>query len=282
MFSQFYSPLPHLKDYIKYYIIFDTALDDFNQSIQCSIPYYCPILIFTVSDNAPTFVLEGNTIANVTAHIGGQTFSPIYMDKPGNYRIIVVFFRPNGAYHLFGVPQKEYLSQFVTLQDLLGKKINCISQRIYENRISNNRIVKVLNTYFLGFLKDRHVTKTYIDLAITLIAQQNGKTRIEDLCIQLNVNPRTLRRDFSNQVGASPKEFSRILRLNRLHKYLMYYSHISIHDLVYKLGYFDQAHLINDFKKYAHYTPGSLENNLIIKNFLKADTYFENFPLTDN
>lgn len=282
MFSRFYSPLPQLKDYIKYYIIFDTALDDFNQSIQCSIPYNCPVLVFTVSDSAPTFVLDGHSITNVTAHIGGQTFSPVYMDKPGNYRIIVVFFRPNGAYHLFAVPQKEYLGQFVTLQFLLGKKTSNIFQRIYESRISNNLIVKVLNTFFLDFIKDSHLSKTYIDQAIELITRQNGKMRIEDLCIQLNVNPRTLRRDFSDQVGVSPKEFSRILRLNRLHKYLMYYNHISIHDLVYQLGYFDQAHLINDFKKYANYTPGFLKNNLIIKNFLKADTYYENFPLTAN
>ena len=48
-------------------------------------------------------------------------------------------------------------------------------------------IVKVLNTFFLDFIKDSHLSKTYIDQAIELITRQNGKMRIEDLCIQLNV-----------------------------------------------------------------------------------------------
>jgi AraC-like DNA-binding protein len=276
--SRFYNPLPVLKDFVKYYIIFDTYIDDFNQLTQCSIPYNCPVLIFTVSDDTPTFIVEGHSISNISGHIGGQTYSPIYMHKPGNFRIIVVLFQANGAYHLFRIPQNEYLDQFVTLQNLLGKKSNDIQQRIYDNRNNNHEIIRELNIFLLRFLKNNEIRKTYLDDVISQIIEKNGNIKVEELCTDLNINPRTLRRYFKEQVGVTPKEFGWFFRLNVLHKYLMYYPNISIHDLVYQLGYFDQSHLINDFKKYAHYSPGLLSNNIILSHFMKADSYYEKFP----
>jgi AraC-like DNA-binding protein len=270
--------LPILKDFVKYYMIFDTFIDDFNQLTQCSIPYNCPVLIFTVSDNAPTFVVEGHSISNVSGHIGGQTYSPVYLDKPGNFRIIVVLFQASGAYHLFRIPQSEYLSRFVTLQDLLGKKTNGIRQKIYENKNNNHSIVRELNLFLLSFLKNNDIRKTYLDYVISQIIKKDGNKKVEELCDELNINPRTLRRNFKQQVGMSPKEFTWIIRLNKLHKYLMYYKDISIQDLVYQLGYYDQSHLINDFKKYAHYAPGLLSNNIILSHFMRADSYYEKFP----
>ena len=278
MNSRFYNPLPVLKDFVKYYIIFDTYIDDFNQLTQCSIPYNCPVLIFTVSDDTPTFIVEGHSISNISGHIGGQTYSPIYMHKPGNFRIIVVLFQANGAYHLFRIPQNEYLDQFVTLQNLLGKKSNDIQQRIYDNRNNNHEIIRELNIFLLRFLKNNEIRKTYLDDVISQIIEKNGNIKVEELCTDLNINPRTLRRYFKEQVGVTPKEFGWFFRLNVLHKYLMYYPNISIHDLVYQLGYFDQSHLINDFKKYAHYSPGLLSNNIILSHFMKADSYYEKFP----
>lgn len=278
MNSRFYNPLPVLKDFVKYYIIFDTYIDDFNQLTQCSIPYNCPVLIFTVSDDTPTFIVEGHSISNISGHIGGQTYSPIYMHKPGNFRIIVVLFQANGAYHLFRIPQNEYLDQFVTLQNLLGKKSNDIQQRIYDNRNNNHEIIRELNIFLLRFLKNNEIRKTYLDDVISQIIEKNGNIKVEELCTDLNINPRTLRRYFKEQVGVTPKQFGWFFRLNVLHKYLMYYPNISIHDLVYQLGYFDQSHLINDFKKYAHYSPGLLSNNIILSHFMKADSYYEKFP----
>ena len=279
MYSRFYSPLPILKYFVKYYFIFVTYIDDFNQLTQCSIPYNCPVLIFTVSDDAPTFVVEGHSISNVSGHIGGQTYSPVYMGKPGNFRIIVVLFQANGAYHLFRTPQNEFLGQFVRVKDLLGKKADDIQERIYESRNNNHEIIRELNIFLLRFLKNNEIKKTYLDHVISQIIKKNGNVKVEELCTDLNINARTLRRYFKQQVGLSPKEFTWLFRLSQLYKILMYNENISIHDVVYQLGYYDQSHLINDFRKYAHYAPGLLSNkkNIILDHFIKADSYYEKY-----
>ena len=142
MYSRYYSPLPVLKDFVKYYIIFDTFIEDFNQYAQCTIPNYCPFLILSISDNTPTFIFESRRVPDISEHIGGQIFSPVYIDKPGNFRIIVVLFQANGAYHLFRNPQKDYLNRIITMQDLLGRKAGKIREKISSKRTSNNEIVR--------------------------------------------------------------------------------------------------------------------------------------------
>ena len=279
MYSRCYSPLPVLKDLVKYYIILDTVIEDFDQFAQCTIPNYCPFLILSISDNTPTFVFEDRRVPDVSEHIGGQISSPVYIDKPGNFRIVVVLFQANGAYHLFRNPQIDYLDRIITLQDLLGSKAGNIREKISNNKTSNKEIVRELNLFLLGFLKNNDIRKSYIDYVLSQIMEKNGSFKIETLYTDLNINPRTLRRNFKQQVGVSPKEYLRFLRLNRLHKYLMSDKKTNIHDLVYQLGYYDQAHLINDFKKYAHYAPGSLTCNSIVKHFMRADSFFEKLPV---
>lgn len=275
MYSRYYSPLPVLKDFVKYYIILDTIIEDFNQFTQCTIPNYCPFLILSISDNAPTFVVEDRRVHDVSEHIGGQISSPVYIDKPGNFRIAVVLFQANGAYHLFRNPQIDYLDRIITLQDLLGSKAGKIREKIINKKASNNEIVRELDFFLLGFLKNNDIRKSYVDYVLSQTMEKNGSFKIEPLYTDLNINPRTFRRNFRRQVGVSPKEYLRVLRLNRLHKYLMSNKKNSIHDLVYQLGYYDQAHLINDFKKYARYAPGSLTYNAVVKHFMKADSFFE-------
>jgi AraC-like DNA-binding protein len=166
------------------------------------------------------------------------------------------------------------------IKDFLGKHSNDIQERIYENRNNNHEIIRELNIFLLRFLKQNQTGKTYLDHVISQIIGKNGIVKVEELCTDLNINPRTLRRYFKQQVGLSPKDFTWLYRLNKLHKYLMLDENISIHDVVYKLGYYDQSHLINDLRKYAHYTPGSLygKNNIILNHFLKADSYYEKTP----
>ncbi len=278
--SKLYTPTPALKDYVKYYIVFETSENDFNNLTQCTIPYCSPVLILSVSDTAPTFIYENHIVPRVTAHISGQTFSPVYLEKPGNYKIIVVLFQTIGAYQLFRIPQKDYLNQFIELNQILGNMCNFFTEKLYQIRTDNHLIISEIEKFLFSFLKNPKIEKNYFDLALSMIKAKEGNIRIEKLYKFFNVNPRTMRRDFNIKVGISPKEFSRFYRLTQLHKYLMFGRNINMHDLVYHLGYHDQSHLIRDFRNYARYAPSSLQKNILLNHFLKADNYYEKFDRT--
>lgn len=62
-------------------------------------------------------------------------------------------------------------------------------------------------------------------------------------------------RIFSEYVGSNPKEFTRTIRFQRALHILEKQPPISLTALAYQCGYFDQSHLIKDFKALSGYTP---------------------------
>ena len=64
-----------------------------------------------------------------------------------------------------------------------------------------------------------------------------------------------LDRQFTEQVGLSPRTLARILRVRRLLDYIDVYESVAWANMAAQLGWFDQAHLIRDFKRHTGVTP---------------------------
>lgn len=78
---------------------------------------------------------------------------------------------------------------------------------------------------------------------------------IADLAARLGVSHGFLDREFTAIVGLSPRSLSRILRLRMLLAGLDVYGPVDWTALAVRLGWFDQSHLIRDFKRHTGVTP---------------------------
>jgi methylphosphotriester-DNA--protein-cysteine methyltransferase len=85
-----------------------------------------------------------------------------------------------------------------------------------------------------------------------------GKTDLADVAAKLSIAVKTMERDFHRGIGLSPKEFARIIRFNKVLNSLNSGPRMNIHDLVYQCGYYDQSHLINEFREFTGTTPSAL------------------------
>ena len=83
----------------------------------------------------------------------------------------------------------------------------------------------------------------------------HGNVKISDLAAYTALSERSLQRQFSAQTGISPKALCSLIRYQLLWQEMALGNGISILDAVLKYGYFDQAHLLNDFKKRHLMTP---------------------------
>jgi len=94
-----------------------------------------------------------------------------------------------------------------------------------------------------------------------LMYDSGGMVSVEALAKEMHVSNRTLERIFKQNVGMTPKEFLRIIRfqevLQRLRKAP---ANESLLRTAYDLGYYDHAHLTNEFKKYAGIVPSELSH----------------------
>lgn len=87
------------------------------------------------------------------------------------------------------------------------------------------------------------------------IIKNNGNVKISDISSYTGISKRTLERIFRGNMGVSPKTIQTLIRYQLLWQDIYLHKHFDILDAVLKYGYFDQAHLLNDFKQKHSMTP---------------------------
>lgn len=91
--------------------------------------------------------------------------------------------------------------------------------------------------------------------AVHDILYSNARMTIGDLCSKNVLSQRRLERLFAENIGVSPKTFITLVRYQLLWQEIFSTGRFNALDLAYKYGYFDQSHLLNDFKKRHGMTP---------------------------
>jgi AraC-like DNA-binding protein len=79
--------------------------------------------------------------------------------------------------------------------------------------------------------------------------------QVADIAMTLGVSHGHLDRLFTEHVGLSPRTLARILRMRRLLEGIDVHGVVGWADKAAELGWFDQAHLIRDFKRHTGVTP---------------------------
>ncbi len=125
-----------------------------------------------------------------------------------------------------------------------------------ELKHTKNNISRI--NIFNNFIKNIYPFK-YIpdetDRNYDIFLQKAINTNLHEIVKELAISERTLQRRFSNRVGTTPKMLLRIIRINYLWDIITKEKTIDYHDLVFLGNYFDQTHLIKDFKSITGETP---------------------------
>ena len=107
----------------------------------------------------------------------------------------------------------------------------------------------------------------------------NGNLRVDEICDELGVSRKHLNYLYKQAVGLSPKTFARLIRfrsvIDRLEDLGETWASIAVDQ-----GYFDQAHLIRDFNRFAGETPDTFLSNRAPDG--ESVNYAENAPAAEN
>jgi AraC-like DNA-binding protein len=92
---------------------------------------------------------------------------------------------------------------------------------------------------------------------VASIVDDRSLTSVDELAIRAGLGKRSLQRLFEHYVGVSPKWVIARYRLHEAIAQLQAGTPIAWADLALKLGYFDQAHFIRDFRKLVGQSPAA-------------------------
>ena len=185
--------------------------------------------------------------------VAGAYRRPFLFDTRENASVIGVHFRPGQAGVVLGVPPGELMDRHVDLEDIWGHRARELRERLCAATTTSERFA-ILEAELVSRLDARRVPPAVM-YALDVLARP--RARVGDIAKAARVSQRRLIELFSAAVGITPKRFGRVLRFQRAAA-LARSAAFDWTRVAYECGYYDQAHLIRDFRELADMTPGDL------------------------
>ncbi|MDH3245523.1 MAG: helix-turn-helix transcriptional regulator [Saprospiraceae bacterium] len=250
---QTFEPGRELSMLVKCYWTLESP-EEVNPPKQTIVPDGCIEMIFHYGDFYKQYLESGESIIQPRCFVIGQLTRPLEIRPTGKTGIFSVRFHPGGFIPYATIPIKEMENKAVPLETLFDRDGEEISEKILTARTTHKRI-SLIEAFLTKHLTDNETKDRIIKSTVETILTANGQLPIHQLSEQLNINRRQLERRFSSTIGLSPKQLSKIVRLQASLKMLLNKQFTSLTALAYEGQYYDQAHFIKDFKELTGFTP---------------------------
>ncbi len=218
------------------------------------VPDGCMELIFHYGDLYKQFLEDGSSITQPRCFVFGQITSSLEIAPTGVTGIIAARFHPDGFLPFSSYPIQQMENKAIALNQLFGDESIPLEQTVLHASTNEERI-QFISGFLITRLQTAEVRDRITQSGIDALMQSNGQMNIHELAEQLNINRRQLERKFSSAIGLSPKQLSKMIRLQNTLKMMEQKQFTSLTSLAYENSYYDQAHFIKDFKEFTGISP---------------------------
>lgn len=241
-------PSPYLADIVKHFLILESDIN--GRTGHRLFPDGHPGIVFQYGDSLTRYA--DNTLIHPRSFLYGQVSKFHNTVAENNIRLLIVVLQPYGVHALTGIPAHELTDTILSLQLLWGSTVCELEERL---PYASHK-VQLVESFLAQQLFRYNNTADIIKQTVRLIYQHHGGAAVTQLSASLHIHERQLERKFREQVGISPKQFSNIVRLQYFLKLLRNRpAGVNITGLAYESGYYDQAHMIREFRKSTGITP---------------------------
>jgi AraC-like DNA-binding protein len=173
------------------------------------------------------------------------------IDTAEQRAVISVSFRLGGAAALLPLPPSAAADELIGLDELWGRAGAVLRERVLAAATVPEKLRAVETA-----LVEQLPTPAPAQPAVTVAAVELERGRpVTEVADRLGWLPNRLTRTFRDRVGLTPKRFARVRRLQRVVAAAAVAEAPDWAELAVRQGYYDQAHLINDFRELAGITP---------------------------
>jgi len=162
---------------------------------------------------------------------------------------------PGMAGRLIGVAPGELTDQRLALDDLWGGRARALLGRIAERYSVEEQLRLLVAALPAPPSPDR------VQRAIEALTSSRGTADLEWIARQANLSPRQFRRRCEEESGLTPKHLCRVLRFRHAWSLARTSGGRDWPGVAAEAGYFDQAHLIRDFRDLAGGPPMAVFSN---------------------
>jgi AraC-like DNA-binding protein len=216
-------------------------------------PSACVFLHFNLGEPV-ALARDGDVPLPQGAHVMGPVTRPGRMRLPARVETFGLSFQPGYAHHFLRARADELTDEFLALEHFWGAAGRALEERLREAQSVREKI-RLVEAELLRRLASAPPPDRTMPAIADHVFRRQGVTTVRALSAVSGFTRQHLARKFRHCLGVSPKLFCRLVRFqNALTRVLM-----SPPDdwaaAALDLGYYDQAHLIAEFKEFTGYTP---------------------------
>jgi AraC-like DNA-binding protein len=197
-------------------------------------------------------VLEGSRGGDVS--VSGPRTRALFKHATGIANAVILQLKPGWSMPLLGVAAKVLTDRIVPLDDLWGRAGRELCRELLAARSVPAVLDRLSEVIALRARHAREPASARIARRAVRILE-GGEVRVDNVATQLGVSARHLRRAFTETIGIGPKDYARTVRLQRAVR-----NAATSRDwgrIAADAGYYDQSHLITDFRALIGLTPGA-------------------------
>lgn len=254
-----YEPSPALESVVKSYWTLSVP-KEVPKGRQQILSDGCMDLIFNLGDDVYRILPDESKVAQPSVFILGQITKSMWVEPTGLVETFAARFHPGGFSYFTKVPMKDLADKDTDLRDLFDpQRVDQLEATIRQTSDVQARMAAV-DAFLIDCLESNLNVSDLVTSMIDKIMLTDGNLQIKN---ELKANPsqrRTLERLFAKQVGTSPKQLCRAIRLQKTLK-SMIDANKNLTDIGYDSEFYDQAHFIKDFKGITGVTPKQFFDN---------------------
>jgi AraC-like DNA-binding protein len=248
-----FPPPPSLAGYVRSFWHLEGKLADGQPYTHRTMADGCAEMVFHYKGPFREITAAGTIETSFLAGFHGQTAHHRRFVTDTDFGIFGVYLYPYALPDLFKIPATAISNQMPGLFELFGQEGRDVEEQVMLAHTTQQRI-DIICRLLQKQLGQTSRPQPGVFNAISHIIHSKGLVRVDELAGKHFLSLRQFERKFKECSGFSPKLFSRIIRFQQaLHQY--HNKHISLTQIAYECGYYDQSHFIHDFKSFSGHHP---------------------------
>ncbi len=246
-----FAPAADLKRFVKVIYIVDSPWLGIDQFIPA---WTKPYVVFQYAD--PVFSTVNGEVDQVAdISVSGMVSRRYRFTTPAKrIKLCIVEFTPVGMYCLLREHADAFTDRSIDANAVIpARKRTQICEALYEIR-DVPRKIQVIQAFLRKLLPAEIPREVLVaERAVTVMERNRYNAPVSRIALDVAVGERHLRRVFKRVTGLSPKAYQRIERFRETFH--------AITDEAYRErlpAYYDQAHMINDFRSFTGFAPGHM------------------------
>ena len=258
-----YIPHPALQEYVFNLSTVEAVLPEGVQNVVTPYPptpfqsliFYCnnPVSMGRpgedIFEEQPLIVLTGPQVSRVSVQVNNQL------------RAIRVDFFPGALFRMLGIPMHELFDGGFDARDFFGSKMKTINDQLQHIKdLEDGKII--VEKFLLNFVSSLQQPLP-LDFAMRMLFDSNGSIAMDKAASLSCLSLKQFERKCQERLGMNPKMYARILRFSKAYRMHEAMPNLSWIKIAYEAGYFDQMHMIRDFKVFAGVNPSVIQQQLL-------------------